>query len=160
MFLKNCPYSNFLFRNLHLHFLNTALTAALRQARLFTSVTSFDVLKVESRLHDFLQTIFFVPFKNGFSQSVNEQSKFRLKSRCALILSINIFTLHCFFVSQFCLTVAEAADLSCTETTWRLQQAYQSKKMHYKQVLLDHCTVDQVCHSSYDLKNRKTSFFC
>ena len=31
--------------------------------------------------------------------------------------------------------------------------------MHYKQVLLDHCTVDQACHSSYDLKNRKTSFF-
>ena len=102
MFLKNCPYSNFLFRNLHLHFLNTALTAALRQARLFTSVTSFDVLKVKSRLHEFLHTIFIVPFKNCFRRSVNEWSKFKLKNRCVLISSINLFKLHSFFVLKFC----------------------------------------------------------
>ena len=122
MFLKNCPYSNFLSRHLQLQFFGhcTQADPGRPQTLLFTSVTSFDVLKVKSRLHDFLQTIFFV------WRSVNGRSKFKLKS-IQVIPNINVFTtLNCvvlqlilpshlfFFQSR----LTEAADLSSTDTTW------------------------------------------
>lgn len=78
------------------------------------------------------------------------------------MIRLRVLPLHLYF-SKVSLYFSKQTRRGC----WTVQHSQHNlkaatstseQKMHYKQVLLDHSTVDHVYRSSYDLKNRKTSF--